>query len=48
MINDNNNNGINYNISNNFNDYNDRINKYYNVNLSKDNKNLDRYYFNKN
>ena len=48
MINNNNNNEINYNISNNFNDYNDRINKYYNVNLSKDNKNLDRYYFNKN
>ena len=43
------NNEIDYNISNNFNNiYNDKLNKYYNVNLAKDNKNLDRYYFKNN
>jgi len=43
------NNKIDYNISNNFNNiYNDKLNKYYNVNLAKDNKNLDRYYFKNN
>ena len=43
------NNKIDYNISNNFNNiYNDKLNKYYNVNLAKDNKNLDRYDFKNN
>ena len=43
------NNEFDYNISNNFNNiYNDKLNKYYNVNLAKDNKNLDRYYFKNN